>query len=92
MEKDVREIINDIRNITQRFELIRKSFYFNGNINYKMFDGPFGNSNKENFEKNINDASIVIAVLESKLEDAEKIIGWERKFQQSKAFRKPNNL
>lgn len=91
MEKDVREIINDIRNITQRFELIRKSFSFNGNINYKIFDGPFGNSNRECFLKNINEVGQVIAVLESKLEDAEKIIGWERKFQQLKGFRKPNN-
>ena len=92
MEKDVREIVNEIRNITQRFELIRKSFSFNGNVNYRFFEGPFGNSNKECFEKNISDAGKVIAVLVTKLEEAEKTIGWERRIQQSKAYRKPNNL
>lgn len=92
MEENVKEIIKEIRNITHRFEMIRKSFSFNGNVNYRFFEGPFGNSNKESFEKNISDAGKVIAVLVTKLEEAEKIIGWERKFQQSKAFRKPNSL
>jgi hypothetical protein len=87
MENNVREIVNDIRNMAYRFELLRKSFITKEHEDIQIFNGPFGNSNKESIIKNLEDAEKVVSVLESKLQEVEKIVEQEKRFRLSKIIR-----
>ena len=87
MESNLIEVITDIRNILQRFELVRTCFRKNRYAEFKMFEGPFGKSNHEEFEKQLNDVEKVVAVLHSKIEEVAKIALRENKYRNSKKLK-----
>lgn len=87
MENQLEVLIKQIRNELFRFELIKKKLTVYNYSDAKLFEGPFGKSNQEDFIKKMNDAESILACLNNTVNEIEKIANREKKMSSSRIFR-----
>lgn len=73
MENQLEVLIKKIRNELFRFELLKKKLTVYNYSDSKLFEGPFGKSNQDDFMKKMNDADSILACLNNTVNEIEKI-------------------